>query len=147
MSSRPLLVPLWHFNTEAAVREQEGLGRPSAAAKTCSSLDQSEARIPRHGQSEGRDVMSGLGIVLLAGRGASAAPKPSPCRPGVGRGAAQAGTALRCSKQPHQIYGQLFFLQTSKSHMQAFSFWMTSPAQATRPYSHLRLATSFYYRI
>ena len=50
--------------------------------------------------------MSGLGIVLLAGRGASAAPKPSPCRPGVGRGAAQAGTAFGCSKQSNQIYGQ-----------------------------------------
>ena len=149
MSSWPLLVPLWHFNVEAApVREQQGLGRPSAAAKTCSTVGQSDAGIPRHDQSEGRDVMSGLGIVLLAGRGASAAPKPSPCRPGVGRGAAEAGTTLINMKQSHQIYMDRFFGQNIKSHTtQAFTFRMTSPSQASGPNSLLRLAPSFYYRI
>lgn len=93
--------------------------------------------------------MSGLGIVLLAGRGASAAPKPSPCRPGVGRGAAQAGTALRKTRNNPIKYIDSFFGQNIKSHTtRAFTFWMTSPRpQATGPFSHLRLATSFYYRI
>ena len=66
--------------------------------------------------------MSGLGIVLLAGRGASAAPKPSPCRPGVGRGAAQAGMALKNMKQSHQIYGQLFWSKYQESHNTGFYF-------------------------
>ena len=66
--------------------------------------------------------MSVLGIVLLAGRGASAAPKPSPCRPGVGRGAAQAGTVLRNTKQSHQVYGQIFWSKYQESHNTGFYF-------------------------
>ena len=67
--------------------------------------------------------MSGLGIVLLAGRGASAAPKPSPCRPGVGRGAAQAGTALRETRNnPIKYMEQLFWSKYQESHNTGFYF-------------------------